>query len=178
MTKASTITFTIFVLVCFGTASSGPRAKGAATLIDGGDKPELSIIAASTVVLDAENQIPTSASISTFGQYKYSLDGSLTALDGQNTQTRQMMKMVLDKATGQLGLTNGQVIIRYANQADGRNLAAEYRLNVISELPSLNRFTVQLSDATDFFVLREQLSSDSRVLATELDVSFAPLRKE
>jgi hypothetical protein len=57
-------------------------------------------------------------------------------------------------------------------------LAAEYRLNVISELPSLNRFTVQLSDATDFFALREQLRSDSRVLATELDVSFAPLRKE
>lgn len=178
MTKASTITLTIFALACFGAVTSGPWAKGAATLIDEVNDPELSVISASTVVLDAENQIPTSASISAFGQYKYSLDGSLTALDGQNAQTRQMMKMVLDKTTGQLGLTNGQVIIRYANQADGSNLAAEYRLNVISELPSLNRFTVQLSDATDFFALREQLSSDSRVLATELDVSFAPLRKE
>ncbi|MFL2517393.1 MAG: hypothetical protein ACJ0Q8_00840 [Candidatus Azotimanducaceae bacterium] len=45
-------------------------------------------------------------------------------------------------------------------------------------MASLRKFTVQISDFGGFTALEQQLRTDPRVLSTELDVSFAPLRPE
>ena len=72
----------------------------------------------------------------------------------------------------------GQLFVSYTQQADPQDLANDYSLVVISEMASLRKFTVQISDFGGFTALEQQLRTDPRVLSTELDVSFAPLRPE
>ena len=168
-------------LVCFTALTSSTLhlwANGAAAPIDLDDNASLTIIQSSTVVADPQNQIATTSTVRALGTYKYSLDGSLVSLRTQNSSQQTVMKVVRDEDTGQLGLTNGQMIVSYTQQADPQDLANDYSLVVISEMASLRKFTVQISDFGGFTALEQQLRTDPRVLSTELDVSYAPLRPE
>lgn len=131
---------------------------------------------------DLNNQIVTSNTIVALGKFKYSLDDSLAIVQVKNTQLMSSqkqsaqsitsMKVVADPRTGRIGLTNGQLIIKYAEGVIGADLALDYGLSIITELASINRVVVQVGDLAGFAQLNETLRSDDRVVSTELDIYY------
>jgi hypothetical protein len=132
----------------------------------------------SSVSLDVDNEIVIDNNIKALGDYKYSLDGSLASISIQSGVSFGGTKVVKNSDTGQIGLTNGQVIIKYKDGIDGGSIATDYGLNLIGTLPNINRITIQLSNLNKFTTLRSKLNSDNRVVSIELDVSYAPHRPE
>ena len=177
MTKLQTTLTLAYLTVCTS-STLNLWANGAAAPIDLNNNPSLTIIASSTVIADPQNQIATTSTVKALGTYKYSLDGSLVSLRPEDSSQQAMMKVVRDEDTGQLGLTNGQLIISYTEQTDPQGLADDYGLAVINEMASLRKITVQLTDFGGFTVLEQQLRIDPRIASTELDVSYAPVRPE
>ena len=130
------------------------------------------------MVEDPSDQIATSKSVIAFGKFKYSLDGSLPVARGQSSEVRPSMHVVKDSISKQIGLSNGQLIIKYKPGTDGLALAADYRLTVVGELPSLDRIVVQLVELGALTQLQDDLISDARVLSTELDVRYGEVREQ
>ena len=138
------------------------------------DYEDLIIIENSVVVADKNNQINLDEGISAIGDYKYSLDGSLVISQAQNVQSSTVMKVVKNPSTGRIGLTNGLLIIKYADGENGSDLALNYGLSVIDELPSLNRVVAQLKNPEDFTRINEAMKLDNRVISTELEIYYGP----
>ena len=139
------------------------------------DYEDLIIIENSVVVADKDNQINLNEGISAVGDYKYSLDGSLLISQAQNAQSSTVMKVVKNPSTGRIGLTNGLLIIKYADGENGSDLALNYGLSVIDELPSLNRVVAQLKNPEDFTRINEAMKLDNRVISTELEIYYGPI---
>jgi hypothetical protein len=79
---------------------------------------------------------------------------------------------VKDKLTGKIGITQGRLIVKYVDGLNGENIALDYGLNLVDQLPSINRLVVQLSDLTNLEQIQETLSFDRRVLTTSLEVYY------
>lgn len=137
---------------------------------------DIIIIENSMVVFDKNNTISINDGIGAIGDYKYSLDGSLPNNQLQNTQSSIIMKVVKNRNTGRVGLTNGQLFIKYAEGVNGPDLALNYGLSVIDVLPSLNRIVVQLNNLEDYERIKESMKLDDRVISTELDIYYAALQ--
>ena len=82
------------------------------------------------------------------------------------------LKVVENPLTGRIGLTSGHLIVEYAEGENGPDLALGYGLAVISQLPSINRIVVQLSDLGQFEQVKESMRLDDRVVSTELEVYY------
>ena len=135
---------------------------------------EVIIIENSVVVADKDNQISLNDGILAIGDYKYSLDGSLVVSQARNAQLSSVMKVVKNPFTGRIGLTNGRLVIKYADGENGSDLALNYGLSVIGELPSLNRVVAQLKNIEDFTRINEAMKLDDRVISTELEIYYGP----
>lgn len=133
---------------------------------------KLSIIESSVVVIDKDNNIALAAGIAALGDYKYSLDDTLATGQTQNAQPVSSLKVVKNPLTGRIGLTSGQLIVEYAEGENGPDLALWYGLEVISQLPSINRIIVQLDDMGKFEQVKEVMRLDDRVVSTELEVYY------
>ena len=138
----------------------------------------IDIIENSMVVFDKNNTISINDGIAAIGDYKYSLDGSLPNTQLQNTQSSIIMKVVKNSNTGRVGLTNGQLFIKYAEGVNGPDLALNYGLSVIDALPSLNRIVVQLNNLGDYERIKESMKLDDRVISTELDIYYAAIQPQ
>ena len=74
------------------------------------------VYAASSVVSDPDNQVAISSSVSVLGDYKYSLDSSLASSNLRGGEPDQTRKVVKDKITGAIGITQGRLIVKYADE--------------------------------------------------------------
>jgi len=155
-----------------------PQASEPTKRIGASERSYLEIVQGAVVVEDPADQIATSKSVIAFGKFKYSLDGSLPTARGQSSEVGPRMHVVKDSISKQIGLSNGQLIIKYKPGTDGLALAGDYRLTVVGELPSLDRIVVQLVELGALTQLQEDLISDARVLSTELDVRYGDVREQ
>ena len=153
-------------------------AAGPALSVEPSNRSSIEIVEGAVVVEDPSDQITTSKSVIAFGKFKYSLDGSLPVARGQSSEVVPSMHVVKDSISKQIGLSNGQLIIKYKPGTDGLALAADYRLTVVGELPSLDRIVVQLVKLGALTQLQDELISDARVLSTELDVRYGEVREQ
>jgi hypothetical protein len=128
----------------------------------------------SVVVIDNDNNIALTAGITALGDYKYSLDDSLTngQAQSQSVQSVSSLKVVKNPLTGRIGLTSGQLIVEYVEGENGADLALGYGLEVISQLPSINRIFVQLDDMGKFQQVKEAMRLDDRVVSAELEIDY------
>jgi hypothetical protein len=133
---------------------------------------ELNIIESSVVAIDQDNNIGLTSGIEALGDYKYSLDNSLATSQAQSADPVSSLKVVENPLTGRIGLTSGHLIVEYAEGENGPDLALGYGLAVISQLPSINRIVVQLSDLGQFEQVKESMRLDDRVVSTELEVYY------
>lgn len=134
---------------------------------------DIIVIENAVVIFDKDNTISLDVGIAEIGDYKYSLDGSLGNNQVQNIQSSSVMTVVKNPNTGRVGLTNGQLFIKYAEGVNGPDLALNYGLSVIDELPSLNRIVVQLNNLGNYELIKESMKLDIRVISTELEVYYA-----
>jgi len=153
-------------------------AAGPVLSLEPSDRSNIEMVQGAVVVEDPSDQIATSKSVIAFGKFKYSLDGSLPVARGQSSEVVPSMHVVKDSISKQIGLSNGQLIIKYIPGTDGLALAADYRLTVVGELPSLDRIVVQLVELGALTQLQDDLISDARVLSTELDVRYGEVREQ
>lgn len=136
------------------------------------NQQNLTVIESSKVVSDIDNVIKLSENIGELGGYKYSLNGDLKLGRTQSATPASHLKVVKNPHTGRIGLTSGVLIVQYSEGEDGLNVAAEYDLLVIKEIPSLNRVVIQLDSASDYNDLNVSMRQDQRVVSTELDVYY------
>ena len=153
-------------------------AAGSALSVEPSNRSNIETVEGAVVVEDPSDQIATSKSIIAFGKFKYSLDGSLPAARSQSSEVGPSMHVVKDSISKQIGLSNGQLIIKYKPGTDGLALAEDYRLTVVGELPALDRIVAQLVELGALTQLQDDLISDARVLSTELDVRFGEIREQ
>jgi len=136
------------------------------------DERSFEVYASSSVASDPDNRLAISSSIGVLGDYKYSLDGSLAKSNLRGIELDKKNKVVKDKRTGKIGITQGRLIVKYVDGLNGENIALDYGLNLVDQLPSINRLVVQLSDLTNLEQIQETLSLDRRVLTTSLEVYY------
>ena len=142
------------------------------------DRSTIEMVQDAVVVEDPLDQIATSESVFAFGKFKYSLDGNLPVARGQHSEVGPSMHVVKDSISKQIGLSNGQLIIKYIPGTDGVALAGEYGLTLVGELPSLDRIVVQLVELEALADLQDELLRDARILSTELDVRYGEVREQ
>ena len=87
-------------------------------------------------------------------------------------QIESKKSVVKDLMSGRIGITEGRLIIKYAKGVNGENLAIDYSLDLVEQLPSINRIVVQLSDLTTLKQVQGNLMLDKRVLTTSLEVQY------
>ena len=135
-------------------------------------EPSFEVYSSSSVVSDPDDLVKISSKIGALGEYKYSLDGSLAASNLRGMQIESKKSVVKDLMSGRIGITEGRLIIKYADGVNGENLATDYSLDLVEQLPSINRIVVQLSDLTTLKQVQGNLMLDKRVLTTSLEAQY------
>ena len=135
-------------------------------------EPSFEVYSSSSVVSDPDDLVKISSKIGALGEYKYSLDGSLAASNLRGMQIESKKTVVKDLMSGRIGITEGRLIIKYADGVNGENLAIDYSLDLVEQLPSINRIVVQLSDLTTLKQVQGNLMLDKRVLTTSLEAQY------
>ncbi len=134
--------------------------------------PSFEVYSSSSVVSDPDDLVKISSKIGALGEYKYSLDGSLAASNLRGMEIESKKSVVKDLMSGRIGITEGRLIIKYAKGVNGENLAIDYSLDLVEQLPSINRIVVQLSDLTTLKQVQGNLMLDKRVLTTSLEAQY------
>ena len=136
------------------------------------DYQDFIIIEDSVVIVDTDNNVLLTDGIKTIGNYKFSLDGSLNGVREQNAQIKTTMKVIKNPNTGRMGITNGQLFIHYAQGENGSDIALNYGLSVVTELPSIDRIVVQIIDLNMYGQIKEAMELDGRIVSTDLDIKY------
>ena len=130
------------------------------------------VYSASSVVSDPDDKVNISGKVVALGDYKYSLDSSLASSNLRGMQLDPKRKVVKDLVTGRIGITQGRLIVKYADGVNGDNIALDYGLELVDRLPSINRIVVQLFDLTNLKQVQDNLMLDQRVLTTTLEAYY------
>ena len=90
----------------------------------------------------------------------------------QNAQIKTTMKVIKNPNTGRMGITNGQLFIHYAEGENGSDIALNYGLSVVTELPSIDRIVVQIIDLEMYGQIKEAMKLDGRIVSIDLDIKY------
>ena len=134
-----------------------------------GSNDKIELLDQAFVTADPENEIPPSDNVIKVGSFKVALDGV------SNAQTQALslgtgFKAVRNLLTGQIGLTKGDLIVKYREGANGAYIGYDYGLPVVGELSSISRVVLRVDNLGELATIRSQLELDPRVISTELDV--------
>jgi hypothetical protein len=131
------------------------------------------VVLDSSVVMDPNDEIAQSEKIGSVGDFKYSLDGHLAQPGtGQTAGLKQNMKVVELVGSTVKGITDGKIFVHYVHGTEVTQIAVDYNLQLIVNIPGINRLLLKVNDLGRLESVQEELERDFRVVKTELDIFY------